>query len=172
MGRNGVYKIVELIDGGIPRYTAMCRATESFAALAWKHRHIVDNALMRWLRSLDEPPREQVLLGNNAALTRRAAVAITRFRRQSIVKMAGSWPDPPDFALWPAICRGGREHRRPVCRVRGEVVEKYASVQEAARAIHSSPDDIDNRVENGHRDGAGWVWWDHQPQTTVTPNRG
>lgn len=30
----GMYQVVELMDGDIPRYTAMCRENESFAALA------------------------------------------------------------------------------------------------------------------------------------------
>jgi hypothetical protein len=159
VSRNGTYKIVELMDVKIPRYTAMCRATESFAALAWKHRHQVDNALMRWLRSLEKPPREKVLLGGNVPLTRRAAVMLLRFRRESIAKMCGSFPNPPDFALWPAICRGGYGQRRAVCRVRDDGVKQWESVDAAARALNTSRDDIDERVDEEHTDTDGATWW-------------
>ncbi|HEY4761934.1 MAG TPA: hypothetical protein VIH42_15255 [Thermoguttaceae bacterium] len=159
MGANPKYKVIELMEGNIPRYTAMCRATESFAALAWKHRHVVDNALMQWLRSLDEPPRERVLLGGNVPLTRRTAVLLLRFRRDSIAKMCGSWPAPPDFALWPTICRGGYGRRRGVCRVKGDHVEKWESVEAAARALKTSRDDIDERVDEEHTDKDGSTWW-------------
>ena len=101
------YKIVELMDGDIPRYTAMCRTTQSFVDLAWRDRHIVDNPLMRWLRTLDKPPQEKVFLGSNVGLPRRTAATLLRFRRDSIAKMSGSWPDPPDFVLW-QVHRGGR----------------------------------------------------------------
>ena len=33
MPRDVEYKLVELMDGNIPRYTAMCRTTESFVDL-------------------------------------------------------------------------------------------------------------------------------------------
>ena len=85
------------------------------------------------------------------------------FCREQIARAAGSWPSPPDFALWPPINRGGREHRRAVCRVKGEAVEKYTSVEAAARAIRTSRDDIDERIGSGHPDKAGWTWWDSQP---------
>jgi len=88
---------------------------------------------------------------------------LVAFCREQIARAAGSWPSPPDFALWPPVNRGGRKRRRPVCRVRGEVVEKYASVEDAARAIRTSRDDIDERIESGHPDKAGWTWWDSKP---------
>ena len=87
MPRSGEYKVVELMEGNIPRYAAMCRATESFAALAWRDRHIVDNPLMRWLRTLDQPPQEKVLLGGIVPIPCHTAVAILRFRREEIAKM-------------------------------------------------------------------------------------
>jgi hypothetical protein len=159
MPRDVEYKIVELMDGNIPRYTAMCRTTESFAALAWRDRFIVDNRLMQWLRTLDKPPQEKVLLGGNAPLTRRAAVAVLRFRRDSIAKMSGSWPDPPDFVLW-RVHPGGRGCGRGVCRVRDGVVERWASIDEAARAMKTSRDDIDERIDEEHTDAAGSTWWE------------
>ena len=47
--------------------------------------------------------------------------------------MAGS-DGPPDFALWPAVNHGGdyRRYRRPCLRVKGDVIETYRSVEEAA----------------------------------------
>lgn len=157
------YQVAEIDNGeGLPVYVTMQRVGEPFVEMAWSCRQLVDNPLMRWLRTLDTPPASRVFLGAGAQLTVHAARALVRFRREQIARMAGSWPDPPDFALWPAVNRGGRDHRRPVRRVRGEAVEKYASVEEAARAIDSSRDDVDERIDSGHRDAAGWSWWDSQ----------
>ena len=153
------YKIVELMDGDIPRYTAMCRTTQSFVELAWRDRHIVDNPLMRWLRTLDKPPQEKVFLGSNVGLPRRTAVTLLRFRRDSIAKMAGSWPDPPDFVLW-YVHRGGRGLGRAVCRIRDGVVECWPSVDEAAKSLKTSRDDIDERIDEEHTDTEGSTWWE------------
>ena len=159
MPRDVEYKLVELMDGNIPRYTAMCRTTESFVDLAWRDRHIVDNPLMRWLRTLDKPPQEKVLLGGNAPLTRRAAAAVLRFRRDSIAKMSGSWPDPPDFVLW-QVHRGGRGCRRAVCRVRDGVVERWPSVEAAAKSLKTSRDGVEERIDEEHTDTEGSTWWE------------
>lgn len=153
------YKIVELMDGDIPRYTTMCRTRQSFVELAWRDRYLVDNPLMRWLRTLDQPPQEKVFLGDNVGLPRRDAVALLRFRRDSIAKMAGSSPNPPDFTLW-QVHRGGRGRGRAVCRVRDGVVERWPSVDEAAKAMKTSRDDIEERVNEEHTDAAGSTWWD------------
>jgi hypothetical protein len=161
MANRARYQAIELHDAErLPRYVTMQRVGESFTEMAWECRSLVDNALMRWLRSLPAPPKSAVLLGSGVQLTVRTARALVRFRREEIAKMAGSWPDPPDFALWPPANRGGRGHRRPVCRVRAEVVEKFASVEDAARAIGTTRDDISERTDSGHRDAAGWTWWD------------
>jgi hypothetical protein len=159
------YQVVELHDGErLPRYVTMQRAGESFVEMAWECRFAVDNALMRWLRSLSEPPKCRVLLGATEQLTVRTARQLVHFRREEIARMAGSWPEPPDFALWLPVNRGGNTHRRAVCRVRGDVAETFASIEDAARAVHSSRDDVDERIDSGHRDAAGWSWWDAQPQ--------
>lgn len=159
MERLSTYKVVELMDGDIPRYTAMCRVTESFAALAWRHRHVVENPLMRWLRTLDEPPTEKVLLGSNVPLKRSEAVGLLRFRRKEVAKMCGTWPEPPDFALWQTH-RGGRGRGRAVCRVQGEMVERWPSVEAAAEALKTSRDDIEKRIEEAHSDRGGGIWWE------------
>ena len=153
------YKIVELMDGDIPRYTTMCRTTQSFVDLAWRDRHIVDNPLMRWLRTLDTPPQEKVFLGSNVGLPRRTAVTLLRFRRDSIAKMAGSWPDPPDFVLW-YVHRGGRGLGRAVCRIRDGVVERWRSVDDAAKSLKTSRDDIEERIDEEHTDTQGSTWWE------------
>jgi hypothetical protein len=153
------YKIVELMDGDIPRYTTICRTTQSFVELAWRDRHIVDNPLMRWLRTLGEPPQERIFLGSNVGLPRRTAVMALQFRRDSIAKMAGSSPDPPDFALW-QIHRGGRGRGRAVCRVRDGVVERWSSEDEAAKALKTSRDDIRERINEEHTDREGATWWE------------
>ena len=166
------YQVAEVRDGeGVPVYVTMQRAGESFIELAWSCRHLVDNPLMRWLRTLDCPPKAPVLLGSGAPLTHRAAWLLIRFRREEVAKMAGSWPNEPDFALWPAMNRGGRNRRHPVCRVRGEVVEHFTSIEAAARAVGTARDDIDGRLTSGHPDAAGWSWWDAEPQGVYTSNR-
>jgi len=166
------YQVAEILDGDeLPVYVTMQRAGESFVEIAWPCRHLVENPLMAWLRKLEAPPQSRVLLGKAVQLPRRAAWMLMRFRRDEIARSAGSWPKPPDFSLWLPVNRGGLHHRRAVCRVRGGVVERFASIDEAARAIQSSPDDIDDRVESGHRDHEGWSWWDDKPQNSHTPNR-
>lgn len=158
------YAVVEILDKDrLPVYVNMQRTGESFVELAWSCRHLVENPLMAWLKGLDVPPQSRVLLGKATPLPRRAAWQLMRFRRDEIARMAGSWPNPPDFTLWLPPHRGGLHHRRSVCRVRGDVVERFASIDEAARAIKSSLDDINERIESGHRDHEGWAWWDHKP---------
>lgn len=170
--RQSKYQVAEVCNGdGLPVYVTMQLAQgESFAAMAWSCRHLFDNPLARWLRTLDAPPRSRVVLGLAVQLARRAAWLLMRFRREQIARMAGSWPEPPDFALW-SVCRGGRDRFRPVCRVRGQIVERFASVEQAARAIRSSRDDVEKRIDNGHRDSAGWSWWEYKPQTAEMANR-
>ena len=156
----------------MPVYVTMQLAEgQSFVEMAWSCRCVVDNAFARWLRTLNAPPRSRVLLGSAVQLTRRAAWLLVRFRRDEIARMAGSWPNPPNFAFWPAASRGGRDRFRPVCRVCGETVERFDSVEQAARAIRSSRDDVEKRIDYGHRDAAGWSWWECEPQTAEMPNR-
>lgn len=166
------YQVAEVLDADqLPVYVTMQRAGESFVDMAWSCRHLVDNPFTAWLRTLEAPPPSRVLLGKTVQLPRRAAWMLMRFRRDEIARSAGSWPEVPDFGLWLPVNRGGLHHRRPVCRVRGDVVERFASIDEAARAIQSSPDDIDDRVESGHRDHQGWSWWDEKPQNSHISNR-
>ncbi len=155
------YQVVELLDNqDTPVYVAMQRAGESLAARAWECRHRVDNCLTRWLRGLDAPPVSRVLLGSTVQLTWQAARTLMRFRREQIAAMAGA-EGPPDFALWSPIHRGGVGHPRPVCRIRGQTIERFPSIIHAARALRTSHDDIDERVETG-LDAAGWAWWDSE----------
>jgi len=161
VGEGGRYQVVEVRDEqGIPRYIGMQRIGESLAARAWGSRHKIENRLMQWLRSLDAPPVSRVLLGSAVPLTWQAARALMRFRRNQVAAMAGT-EGPPDFALWPAVHRGGAGHPRPVCRVRGETVERFPSIGHAARSLGTSHDDVDERVETG-LDAAGWAWWDSE----------
>ena len=161
------YQVFEIRNTeGVPCFVGMQRAGESFVDIAWQCRFLVDNALTRWLRSLPKRPKARVLLGVGEQLSTRTARALVAFCREQIARAAGSWPAPPDFALWPAVNRGGNTHRRSVCRVRGEVVEKYTSVEAAARAIRTSRDDVEERIISGHPDRAGWTWWDNQAQIT------
>ena len=158
------YQVFELRNADdVPCFVGMQRAGESFVDMAWECRYRVDNALTRWLRTLPKRPKARVLLGAGVQLNRATARALVAFCREQIARAAGSWPMVPDFALWPPTNRGGRGHRRPVCRVRGETVEKFPSVEAAARAIRSSRDDVDERIDSGHRDAAGWSWWDAEP---------
>jgi hypothetical protein len=155
------YQVAEVLDDeGLPVYVTMQRAGESFVDMAWSRRHLIDNPFMAWLRTLEAPPQSRVLLGKAVQLPQRAAWMLMRFRRDEIARAAGSWPNVPDFALWPALSQGGRDHPRPVCRVRGDMVERFASVEEAARAAKTSRDAVEERVESGHPDDGGWSWWD------------
>jgi hypothetical protein len=159
------YQVFEIRNADdVPCFVGMQRDGESFLDIAWKCRHLVDNALMRWLRALPKRPKAHVLLGAGVQLNWPTARALVVFCREQIARAAGSWPAVPDFALWPPTNRGGNTHRRPVCRVRGETVERFPSVEAAARAARTSRDDIDERIESGHPDKAGWTWWDDQPQ--------
>lgn len=73
--------------------------------------------------------------------------------------MSGSWPEPPDFALW-RICRGGRGRKKSVCRIRDGVIEHWPSVAEAAKALHTSRDSIDERIQEEHTDTERATWWE------------
>ena len=161
MANRARYQLVEIIDDGLPVYVAMQRVGERYLDLAWECRHAVDNAFTRYLRGLHAKPQCRVVLGNTAPLTWATARALMQYQRQRVATMAGS-NGPPDFALWPAVNRGGREHRRPCVRVRGEVVQGFDSIEEAARAALTCRDDIEERVDSGHRDGQGWTWFDGQ----------
>jgi hypothetical protein len=159
------YQLIEIRNADdVPCFVGMQRDGESFVDIAWQCRNVVDNALMRWLRALPKRPKARVLLGAGAQLNWPTARALVAFCREQIARAAGSSPSPPDFALWPPMNRGGNTHRRAVCRVRGEAVEKFASVGAAARAIRTSRDDIEERIGSGHPDKAGWTWWDWQAQ--------
>jgi len=161
MANRARYQLIEIRNSdGVPCYVGMQRDGESFVNLAWQFRDLVDNPLTRWLRSLPRPPKARVLLGAGVQLNLRTARALVAFCREQIARAAGSWPNPPDFAFWQPVNRGGREHRRAVCRVRGNAVERFASVEAAARAVRTSRDDIDERIAYGHPDRAGWTWWD------------
>jgi len=160
------YQVFEIRNADdVPCYVGMQRDGESFVNMAWECRYVVDNALMRWLRTLQKRPKTRVLLGAGVQLNLPTARALVAFCREQISRAAGSWPSPPDFALWPPVNRGGNTHRRPVCRVRGETVERFASVEAAARAACTSRDDIEERISGGHPDRGGWTWWDCQPQS-------
>jgi hypothetical protein len=155
------YQTIEVLDvDGVPRYIGVQRAGESFLRMAWECREIVDNRLMFWLRLLSVPPKSRVLLGRGVQLAAREAWALARFQRERVSRMAGSWPDPPDFAVWPALSRGGRDHPRPVCRVRDGVVERFVSVEQAAGSARTSRDAVEERIESGHPDEGGWSWWE------------
>jgi len=158
------YQLFEIRNSDdVPCYVGMQRDGESFVDNAWQCRFLVDNALTRWLRTLPRRPKTRVLLGAGVQLNLRTARALVSFCREQIARGAGSWPEPPDFALWPPLNRGGNTHRRAVCRVKGQTVERFASVEAAARAIRTSRDDVDERIANGHPDRGGWTWWDCQP---------
>ena len=153
------YQVLELRDDGLPVYVAMQRAGQSLAARAWECRGLVDNPLTRWLRTLDSPPESHILLGSGVQLTWRTARALVRFRRDEVARMAGTWPDSPDFALWLPLHRGGVGNPRPVCRVKDRAVERFPSIDDAARALRTSRDDIVERVETAI-DAGGAFWLD------------
>ena len=163
------YQVAEVLDGeGLPVYVTIQRAGESFVDMAWSYRHLIDNPFMAWLRTLEAPPQSRVLLGKAVPLPQRAAWMLMRFRRDEIARAAGSWPDVPDFGLWLPSHRGGQHHGRAVCRVRGDVVERFASVEEAARAAKTCRDAVEERIESGHADEGGWSWWDGSAENLYT----
>jgi hypothetical protein len=158
------YQLVEIVDDGLPVYIAMQRVGERYLDLAWECRHAVDNRFTRYLRGLEAKPQCRVVLGNGAPLTWATARALMQYQRQRVADMAGS-NGPPSFALWPAVHRGGREHRRPCVRIRGDVVQGFGSIEEAARAARTTRDDIEERLDSGCRDGQGWAWFDGEART-------
>ena len=153
------YQVLELRDNGLPVYVAMQRAGQPLAARAWECRDLVDNPLTRWLRTLDAPPEAHILLGSGVQLTRRTAWTLVQFRRNEIARMAATWPNPPDFALWLPMHRGGVGNPRPVCREKDGAVERFPSIDDAAQALRTSHDDIVERVETG-LDAGGAFWLD------------
>ena len=57
------YQVAEILDKDrLPVYVTMQRAGESFIELAWSCRHLVENPLMAWLRTI----------GRSAAIPRAA----------------------------------------------------------------------------------------------------
>ena len=159
MANHPRYQLVEIVDDGLPVYVAMQRIGERYLDLAWECRHAVDNAFTHYLRTLHAKPQCRVVLGNTSPLPWATARALMQYQRQRIADMAGS-NGPPDFALWPAVNRRGREHRRPCVRVRGDVVQGFGSIEEAARAARTTRDDVEERLDSGHRDNAGWIFFD------------
>ena len=161
------YQVVEILDDeGLPVYVAMQRIGESFLDLAWDCRHAVDNAFTRYLRTLDAKPQCRVILGRRVQLTWAAARALMQYQRRRVAAMAGS-NGPPDFALWPAVNRGGCKSQRRCVRVHNGTVQGFASVEEAARMVGTTPDDIAERIDSGHRDRQGWLWLDGQPRNAT-----
>ena len=55
-------------------------------------------------------------------------------------------------------------YNRPCVRVKGDVVEGFVSVEEAARMVGASADGVAERIDGGHVDRDGWAWFDGLPQ--------
>src|SRR4030042_3613809 len=109
------YQIFEIRNADdVPCFMGMQRDGESFVDNAWQCRFLVDNSFMRWLRTLPKRPKARVLLGAGVQLNLPTARALVAFCREQIARAAGSWPSPPDFALWPPVNRGGPHHRTGV----------------------------------------------------------
>ena len=155
------YQLIEIRNAeDVPCFVGMQRDGESFVDIAWQCRYLVDNALMRWLRSLPEAAQGSRALGPAVQLNLADGAGLGCLLSRADRARRGSWPSPPDFALWSATNRGGASTGG---RFAASGARRSRSLPRSKRrpaAIRTSRDDIDERIVSGHPDKAGWTWWD------------
>ena len=102
----------------------------------------------RWLRSLETPPIEAIVLGQSVGITRDAAIAFVRRRKMEISRICRG---VPSFALWVP------DDRR-VCRVRNDEVDTFPTTTMAALALGVSRWLVRYYLD-GVADPAGFSWF-------------
>ena len=112
----GMYRVIELYgpdEPDLPRYVAVCRIDrEALWHRVWQHRDKLTCKLAVWFRMMADSglqPVERIVF---APLQPNAACRLCALRIQQIARMAGTWPDLPDF-----LCNelpAGRGCRQPV----------------------------------------------------------
>jgi hypothetical protein len=143
----GSFRVIEVLHDGVPCYVGLERSGTSFVDQVWQVRCLVENPLTTFLRTLERPPETQYTLGVGLNFT--AAYRLLKLRRRQL--------DATDAkTLW----RVPSNRRRPVCRTRNGVVERFATVTDAAHALGVSHKAILVRLDRYHPDGMGWSWWD------------
>lgn len=115
-------------------------------------------ALYRMLSDAKLEPLVRPLLGRGCALTERTAHAVCRFRISEIGRMAGCAPgEIPSFLCHEGVNHGGRGHGRPCAVVKGDRVELFPSIADAARHLGRRRPTVSRAVGEGRRCGGGAV---------------
>ena len=109
MANRARYQLIEIRNAnGVPCFVAMQRDGESFVDIAWQCRTLVDNPLMRWLRSLSKRPKARVLLGTGVQLNLPTARALVGFAESRLPVRPAHGHRCPICAL--AAAQSWREH--------------------------------------------------------------
>lgn len=155
------YRVVELVDPrepDLPRAVFACPCHYSPWRGVWQRRNKLNNRLSEWFRRLSEAktePLERVFLGR-AGLSERCARAVCKYRIEQVARMAGTWPEYPDFfAMDQPENVGGRG--RPCAVLAGERVQAFPSVAEAARCLGVARETVSRAVREGRQCGGGRV---------------
>jgi len=150
-----LYRVVELFDPREPRLPRAIFASpcnQSPWLCVWQHRNEVDNSLSAWFRGLSESriePVERVYLGRGG-LPAKCCHAICKYRIGQVARMAGTWPDCPDF-LTTKLPSNTSKHGR-VCFVLTENgVQKFPSIAEAGRHLGVARETVSRAIRHGLR---------------------
>jgi hypothetical protein len=148
-------------DPTLPRAVFACRLNESPWRVVWQHRGEIPGRLSEWFKRLAADgvePLERVLLGTGAALTEWTAHAVCKFRIAEIARMAGCTEGQiPDFLCTEERHRGGKGHGRPCAVVKGDRVQRFNSIADAARHLGRRRPTVSRAVGEGRWCGGGAV---------------
>lgn len=158
------WRVVELHDPReptLPRAVFACRVGESPWRIVWRHKEKLRGRLAEWFRQLackGMEPCERVLLGKGVALPEATAHAVCRYRIAEIARMAGCTKGRiPDFLCVEERHRGGKGHGRPCAVVKGDRVQRFNSIADAARHLGRRRPTVSRAVGEGRRCGGGAV---------------
>ena len=141
----------------LPRLIVWSKMPDDWRRL-WTCREGLERAVIEWFRRLDESGRQPVVGQSIVVGTIIGAEQTARFIVEQIAEWAGTTPMLPDWYLgskWWDRCGG----RKPICRVLGGVVDRWASVSEASRATGHCREDIGRWARSGAVSKSGWAWY-------------